>query len=284
MSGTIKRIVVGYHGREACNIAVSRAAALAKRTGAVLDIISVEIPLVPVGGFGWVAPYETQNMTEIVEERLQQAAATVDPVVDVATHARMGSPAVEVIRFAQEQKADLIVVGGVHQTVLERLFLGTTADRIVRMTPAPCLVASSAEIATKILVALDDSAFGECALGAALAMADQTGAAVHAVHIVSQPPPEASVNGSFDLEAYLAELQQHFQRFVDKIRSGVETTVRVGFTREQILQAAAEWGADLIVAGSHGRGFVGRTILGSISVGLLHHSKVSVLIAPGPQD
>lgn len=50
-----------------------------------------------------------------------------------------------------------------------------------------------------------------------------------------------------------------------------------GNPEQEIVEIARSWDADLIVMGSHGRGFWGR-LLGSVSDGVLHHSPCSVLI------
>lgn len=50
-----------------------------------------------------------------------------------------------------------------------------------------------------------------------------------------------------------------------------------GSPEQQITERAEEWGADLIVVGSHGRGFWGR-LLGSVSNGVVHHAPCSVLV------
>lgn len=57
----------------------------------------------------------------------------------------------------------------------------------------------------------------------------------------------------------------------------VTTEVLRGSPDQQIIEKAAEWGADLIVVGSHGRGFWGR-LLGSVSDGVVHHAPCSVLV------
>lgn len=46
---------------------------------------------------------------------------------------------------------------------------------------------------------------------------------------------------------------------------------------KEIVELAADWKADLIVVGSHGRGFWGR-LLGSVSDGVVHHAPCSVLV------
>ncbi|QQS31815.1 MAG: universal stress protein [Acidobacteriota bacterium] len=57
----------------------------------------------------------------------------------------------------------------------------------------------------------------------------------------------------------------------------VVTEVLRGSPVQQIVEKAEEWGADVIVVGSHGRGFWGR-LLGSVSNGVVHHAKCSVLV------
>lgn len=57
----------------------------------------------------------------------------------------------------------------------------------------------------------------------------------------------------------------------------VSTEVLRGAPDQQIVDRAKEWKADLIVVGSHGRGFWGR-LLGSVSTGVIHHAPCSVLV------
>lgn len=60
-------------------------------------------------------------------------------------------------------------------------------------------------------------------------------------------------------------------------------TVLTGPPEREIVDEAANWGADLIVVGSHGRGFWERQFLGSISTDVLNHAKCSVLVVRKPQ-
>lgn len=58
----------------------------------------------------------------------------------------------------------------------------------------------------------------------------------------------------------------------------VEITVDIGRPQEVIIETAEQWDADLIVVGSHGYGFWGRAMLGSVSDAVVHHAACSVLI------
>ncbi|HLM02810.1 MAG TPA: universal stress protein [Pyrinomonadaceae bacterium] len=59
------------------------------------------------------------------------------------------------------------------------------------------------------------------------------------------------------------------------------TEVSLGAPDETLIGTARKWSADLIVIGSHGRGFWGRMLLGSITDSLVHHAPCSVLVVRG---
>ena len=61
---------------------------------------------------------------------------------------------------------------------------------------------------------------------------------------------------------------------------GVEITTEVEMQnpRSFIPQVARSWGADMIIVGSHGRGFWGRMALGSVSDSVVHSAPCSVLV------
>lgn len=62
--------------------------------------------------------------------------------------------------------------------------------------------------------------------------------------------------------------------------SKIDLTIQVsmGAPDQILLETAKEWKADLIVVGSHGRGFWGRMLLGSVTDALIHHAPCSVLV------
>jgi nucleotide-binding universal stress UspA family protein len=62
----------------------------------------------------------------------------------------------------------------------------------------------------------------------------------------------------------------------------VSEDVRKGPPEQEIVEMAKEWEADLVVVGTHGRGFWGR-LLGSVSDAVVHHAPCSVLVVR-PED
>jgi nucleotide-binding universal stress UspA family protein len=74
----------------------------------------------------------------------------------------------------------------------------------------------------------------------------------------------------FDAETYIsARLPQ----------ARIETIAAMDLSERFIIESAEDWNPNLIVVGSHGRGFWGRMTLGSVSDAVLHHAPCSVLVA-----
>lgn len=67
------------------------------------------------------------------------------------------------------------------------------------------------------------------------------------------------------------------EKYGDSYLELTGTTVK-GYAGRAIVEEAEKWEADVIVVGSHGRGFWGRTFLGSTSDTVVHHAPCSVLI------
>jgi universal stress protein A len=87
--------------------------------------------------------------------------------------------------------------------------------------------------------------------------------------------------GSFSKEA-----QDIADGAVAKLESAgltAESLVRIGDARIEILRAAEEWNADLIILGSHGRTGVSRWLLGSVAEHVVRHAFCSVEVARSPK-
>ena len=73
---------------------------------------------------------------------------TTGPDVPVEVHVREGHPARTIVEVAEEQLADLIMIAPRGLTGLERFFLGSVAERVVRTASCPMLVAKTEVPAT----------------------------------------------------------------------------------------------------------------------------------------
>lgn len=138
MSITPVQVVVGFDFSHSGRAALERSIALATRAPAhVLHFACVIDPHTP-----FVAVPTTESIDYQYAELVQRAvtaeveamlrAASVTDQVHFSVHARIGKPAVEILSVARDVGADLIIVGTKGSTGVERWFLGSVAEAIVR--------------------------------------------------------------------------------------------------------------------------------------------------------
>ena len=141
-----RSIVVGTDGSETAGKAVEAAVQLAKLCGAPLHVVSAYEP-VPKGRLreeARQAPEDTQwmiNPREDVDATLRDAAETARTSgVEAETYARQGDPADAILDVAEEQSADLIVVGNKGMTGARRFLLGSVPNRVSHHAPCSVLI------------------------------------------------------------------------------------------------------------------------------------------------
>ena len=141
----------------------------------------------------------------------------------------------------------------------------------------------------KILLATDDSKFSEAAADYLVGQLRPQDAEVRVLHVVEpsviSEPPQMSKGYYPELEDQLPQAREVVDRAAKALSSAgfrVTTSVETGDARSVILDDAAEWHADLIVLGSHGRKGLGRFLLGSVSEAVARHARCSVEIVRIP--
>lgn len=100
---------------------------------------------------------ETLDMKEVMGDVRSRVQRELDAMISrpsfrglrVEAAVRKGNPAEEILRFAEEKKAGLIVLGTHARTGLEHVLLGTTAEKVVRNSPVPVLTVKEGAPARK---------------------------------------------------------------------------------------------------------------------------------------
>jgi nucleotide-binding universal stress UspA family protein len=145
----------------------------------------------------------------------------------------------------------------------------------------------------KILIATDGSQFGKAAVDfAANVVGDPETAEVKIISVI-EPYAFNEMETFIEETDKLADLsnaaakqadaagKKTANEFKDKFpdtKLEVTSEVLGGSAARTVVEKAEEWNADLIVVGSHGRGFWKRVWLGSVSDRIAHHAPCSVLI------
>ena len=131
----IRKILYATDFSSYSNQAYFHAVALAENHGASLSILYVYTPGSPMPDIRGRREADRQYWRDQLEQ-----IRPVDSSISVRHVFREGDPATEIIRFAAEAGSDLIVMGTHGRTGLERLLLGSVAEKVMRDAPCSVLV------------------------------------------------------------------------------------------------------------------------------------------------
>ena len=193
-----------------------------------------------------------------------------------------GPPPVVLQEVTREHRAGLLVLGGKLHSVLERWLGGSTSLHVVRTSEVPVLITAGQPVALRrILVAADLSRAAGPTVGLAERFARLVGAELR-VLTVFEPLPDLPGVPPTDPAEYYALAQETLERDVWPLvkTPRVETFVRHGMVVDTLLREAHDWQADVLVVGSHGKGWAQRVLLGSVTERLINHLPTSLLVAP----
>jgi len=139
----------------------------------------------------------------------------------------------------------------------------------------------------KILLAIDGSKFSQAAVQQLIAQASPPEAEVRLLHVIELWPVHIH-NPTWDFrQEKREEAEQLLARTAQQLRAvgfNVTTVAKEGDPRVDVIDVAAEWHADLIMLGSHGRKGLKRFLVGSVSEAVALHAPCSVLIVRIPAE
>jgi nucleotide-binding universal stress UspA family protein len=142
----IRRIVCPTDFSPTAARAIDYAAEMARSFGAELTLLHV-IPEMtyPLRSFGMATsfPHLREELHKRADEALQEAKAKVGSQTRVSTMLRDGEAHVQILECAKTIGADLIVMGTHGHTGLKHALLGSTAEKVVRLSDCPTLTVRS---------------------------------------------------------------------------------------------------------------------------------------------
>lgn len=217
-------------------------------------------------------------LAELAAEIERATGVRLEPVV------RPGRPVDAIAEAAAD--ADLLVLGAHGAHPLRELALGTTAQRLIRKTRRPVLVVKRAPEADyrRVLVAIDFSPHSQRALAWARAVAPGAEIVlVHAFEALFEGKMQYAGVGEEAIAEFRARARQTAEtdmaQFVaDNDATALRRIIEHGHPATRLRSAAQALGADLVVAGKHGKSLTEQLLLGSVTLHLLAEMSCDVLV------
>lgn len=265
--------------------ALRRATLLARKLGARLTlahVVDVDRPQSLIAADRTAASEMLGSLTQTLQEVDGIEADWLVQVDDV--HAG-------ILAAADEKSADLIVIGP-HRSRLSDVFVGTTAERVVRRSIRPLLVAIEVPSAhhRSTLLALDFDEASKFAARKALAMGvfDHTEVVVmHAFDAPAEQMMKRALEPSVEVAEYVKAEGKSASKELKKLLAELDlpptsrTVASIkGSPARTILEAAQQAGTDLIVLGTNQRKGFTRALIGSVTADVIRDAHRDVLIIP----
>ena len=137
----VKNILVPVDYSDSGEAAMSYAVSLARESNARLHLVHVyEQPFTYVdGGFAGTPVATEIPPVDLKDEEAKLQKITPADDVSLTRQFIIGGPADELVRYAEDNQIDLVVMGTHGRTGLSRLLMGSVAEGVVRRAPCPVL-------------------------------------------------------------------------------------------------------------------------------------------------
>jgi nucleotide-binding universal stress UspA family protein len=292
MSTPINRhgIVVGVDGSPASNAAVCWAARDAAMRNVPLTLVHMysayvptfpQIPL-PAG----VTVWQEQDGRQALEEAVKIAEDAVQghQRLVISSELKCSPPVATLVELSEE--AEMVVVGSNGRGAVGRLLLGSVSSGVVQHAKCPVAVIRDEDPLmphpqrAPVLVGIDGSPASELATAIAFDEASRRGVDLQALHAWSDV--QVLELPGFDWAVVKAEAERSLaERLAGWQERYPDVTVHrllvCDRPARQLIEKSES--AQLVVLGSHGRGGIARTLLGSVSNAVVHSVRMPVIVA-----
>jgi nucleotide-binding universal stress UspA family protein len=246
-------------------------------------------PMYPYYAFPNAYVEISQELRTHAEQQLQEFAKThTRHGVQAECSVHEGAAANVILDLAEVQAVSLIVMGTHGLRGIDRVLLGSVADKILRKAHCPVLAVRKPahDLVTqagvldvippqRILCCTDFSDQSEQSVEYAVSLATEYGGELTFLHVLED------LAGSADIENEIAKAMQSLEKRISpetRRNCKVKTLVRIGNPYQQILELAVESQTDLIVMGVRGRNALDVAVFGSTTYRVVQLGPCPVLV------
>jgi nucleotide-binding universal stress UspA family protein len=295
----VRRILCPTDFSEPSAHALEQATRLAGAYGARLTVLHVRPTVTPhpdMPDGGPVAPWLVAELDDLRRRVATSCAAATGGGTAPEPMVGAGDPVREIVRHATTWPADLVVMGTHGVSGFRHLVLGSITEKVLRTAPCPVLTVpprtqTAASQFNRVLCAVD---FSDCSLAAvnlAASVAAVSGATFTLLHVLEWPWHDAAAVALEGVSPAQGQAINDYRRYLESgaknrldtvaasvtTAGPVATAVRFGKPYVELLDAARQARADLIVLGVRGRGALDLGFFGSTANHVVRSAPCPVL-------
>lgn len=286
------KILVPIDFSEYSERAFSYALAVSGQFGSQLTLVNIDElfrSVYPEDGMQLYNPEETvRKRIELIQSQLQKYIQRAAEKNIPATYAivRGDSVSEKLLEHIGQNQYDMVVMGTHGRTGLKHVFLGSIAEKIVRLSPAPVLTIHECVDCfkvKKILVPIDFSAYSLQALEYAKSIANSLGAEITVMHVIERVIyPAFYPEGYYPLVDFEPKLQGQMLESLDTFLKQIpdftaDKVVTAGRPSDEIVQYAGNNKFDLVIMATRGLSGLQHLIVGSTAERIVRLSPIPVL-------
>jgi universal stress protein A len=290
----IRTIFCAHDFSDTAKLALEQALRIARRHGARLVLAHIVEPI-PLGPYPAVmAPQNDLAIRDLAAKRLGELAASIrTDALEVESRVHLGQPGPQLIAAAEDEGADLFVIGTRGLTGFKHLLLGSTAEYVVRRSACPVLTVHPGDSVVRetidtVLLPTDLSPGAARAAEAFVALF----AGIERPRIIlayaDHTPPyfepfrHETLLRTNQPDAVKEAIEERMQPSVELLEAAgfeVETAVLDGDPVPVMTALARDRDVDLIVLSTHGRSAFVNMLLGRTAQRIVQHAPSPVLTA-----
>ncbi len=270
--------------------AIARAGRLPLAERAKVTVIHVLSDRIPKKARGAAEEFARRQLEQVGRRLRKAAAAPGRRAVEVCAELCQGQPYVEIIRHARSVAADLVVIGRHGRRPVRDMFIGSTAERVIRAGDLPVLVVSRAGSRgyrrPLLAVDLEDTCRSVFTVALrALGPEVTSGTMVHAYHVPFEgfmtrgAVPGAMTHIREEYRQMAASGLAKFQASLGALGVQWQAVLVRGDPRAALLSEVVRCRADLVVVGTHGRSGIAHALVGSVAEWVIQTAACDVLVA-----
>jgi nucleotide-binding universal stress UspA family protein len=296
-----KKILIPLDGSETTENVLPYARALAKRLGIPVELLAV-VDFTEMARS--VSAADGLFLDRLANDEARRSGVYLAGIsqsfsgIAARCLVKQGRAADIIVEIAAAEKDTLIMMATHGRSGLNRFFLGSVTEKVLRATSSPLLVVRAKEgtvavgevVFKSLVVPLDGSELAESVLPSVVALAKQLDLEIILLRAYAIPYGAYTVGEGFydpvNLEAFMARLRQETIDYLERKtaelkRRGIEKVsyiAREGLSADEIIKFAGATPDSLIAMCSHGRSGVKRWVLGSVTETVVRHAGDPVLV------